>query len=429
MSELQQDSLAELPNGVRVVTLPMPRLHTAAVSVFVRSGSAHESRAQSGIGHVIEHMVFKGTDDGHTPRDARRINLDAERLGAEVNAHTDKDHTAFHMRGLAADVPAFVLMLGELVRHPSFPAQELEPEREVLLQEFAETEDDPMAIAFQLFDKACFGLHPVAQPVIGSRRNIERFTRDDLAGHVARLYSGANIVVAAAGAVQADAVQQAAQAAFGGAQRGTPNRVADAAWVGGTRARRLAGSSQAHLVLGFPIPPLSAHDATATVAAAVLGEGMSSPLMDQVREQRGLAYYTACSADVLDVCGQFVIEASTAPDKLDELLRVVAQLLRQHAGRVDPVDLDRARQQLAVRCARDQDRPMRRLEDAAMQVFVHGRLRDPAEELARLQAVSAGEVSALFARMLAAPPALAATGRLGRATAEHLRQAWAAAVA
>jgi predicted Zn-dependent peptidase len=425
----QQDSLVELPNGVRVVTLPMPQLQTAAVSIFVRSGSVHESRSLSGIGHVIEHMVFKGTDDGTMSRDARRINLDAERLGAEVNAHTDKDHTAFHMRGLAADVPAFVRMLGELVLHPSFPAHELEHEREVLLQEFAETEDDPMAIAFQLFDKACFGLHPAAQPVIGSRRNIERFTRDDLAGHVKRQYSGANIVVAAAGAVDPAAVQREAEALFGQVPRGAPNGTTTAAWIGGTRARRLAGSSQAHVVLGFPIPTLAAQDPASVVAAAVLGEGMSSPLMDQVREQRGLAYYTACSADVLDICGQFVIEASTAPDKLDEFLRVAAQLLRQHAGRVDPVDLDRARHQLAVRCARDHDRPMRRLEDAAMEVFVHGRLRAPTAWLARLQAVTADEVSAVFRRMLEATPSLAVTGKLGRATSEHLRDAVAAALA
>ena len=165
------------------------------------------------------------------------------------------------------------------------------------------------------------------------------------------------------------------------------------------------------------------------VAAAVLGEGMSSPLMDQVREQRGLAYYTACSADVLDICGQFVIEASTAPDKLDEFLRVATQLLRQHAERVDPVDLDRARHQLAVRCARDHDRPMRRLEDAAMEVFVHGRLRAPTAWLARLQAVTADEVSAVFQRMLHATPSLAVTGKLGRATSEHLRDAVAAALA
>ena len=118
-----------LSNGVRVIAMPMPHLHTAAVSVFVRTGSAHESAAQSGISHVIEHMAFKGTAE----RDVRRINLDAERLGAEVNAHTDKDHTAYQMRGLAAHAGDFVRMLGDIVLASTFPEAELERERQVLL--------------------------------------------------------------------------------------------------------------------------------------------------------------------------------------------------------------------------------------------------------------------------------------------------------
>ncbi|NDG43062.1 MAG: insulinase family protein, partial [Betaproteobacteria bacterium] len=169
-----------LANGVRVVTIAIPQVQTASVSVFVRSGSGHERQALNGIGHVIEHMVFKGT----AQRDAKRLNLDAERLGAEVNAHTDKDHTAFHMRGLAGDAPLFVRMLGDLVQHATFPESEFEREREVLLHEFTEDEDDPMASAYKLFDRACFGLHPLAQPVIGVRRNIERFSRTDLVAHL-----------------------------------------------------------------------------------------------------------------------------------------------------------------------------------------------------------------------------------------------------
>jgi predicted Zn-dependent peptidase len=101
-----------LANGVRVVTIAMPQLQTASVSVFVRSGSGHERQALNGIGHVIEHMVFKGT----VQRDAKRLNLDAERLGAEVNAHTDKDHTAFHMRGLAGVPVSFEVYVGAIGR-------------------------------------------------------------------------------------------------------------------------------------------------------------------------------------------------------------------------------------------------------------------------------------------------------------------------
>ena len=411
--------LHTLANGVRVVALPMPHLHTASVSVFVRSGSAHESRRRNGIGHVVEHMVFKGT----AQRSSHQINLDAERLGAEVNAHTDKDHSAFHMRGLASHAPLFVAMLADLVQRPTFPADELERERQVLLQEVAEVDDDPMATAYKLFDGACYGLHPLAQPVIGSRANIEGFTRGDLAAWVQQQYTGANMLVAAAGGIDPDAVMRSAEQACAGLRPGHVNAVAAAAFVGGLRSRRVAGSSQAHVVLGFPIPALADDDPVAEVAAALLGEGMSSPLLAELRERRALAYHAACAADVLAAGGQFVIEASVAPDKLDELLRALAALLQAQAQATTAVDMERAHNQLAVRRLRAFESPGRRLEDAALDWFALGRVRSHAERAARVQAVTAEQVRALFERLWAGPLALAITGRVGAAALDKARVA------
>ena len=316
--------VATLANGVRIALLPLPHLATACASVFVRSGSAHEPRALAGIGHVIEHMAFKGT----ATRDAHRINLDAERLGAEVLAHTDKDHTAFQMRGLAGHAPDFVAMLADIVRTPTFPADELERERQVLLHEFAEVEDDPMDAAYRLFDHACFGLHPAAQPVIGTRACIERISRADLLDFVRRQYSGANVVVGVAGAVDADAVLRAAEAGFGDMPAGSAHRLAAPVYRGDVRAQALAGSSQAHVLVGGALPPLAAGDDTGSLAAAVLGEGMSSPLLQRLREQRPLAYHATCAADVLDISGQLVIEASTAPAMLEDCVREIALLTK-----------------------------------------------------------------------------------------------------
>jgi len=409
--------LATLPNGVRVLAFEQPHLASGNVSVFVRSGSAHESARSSGIGHVVEHMVFKGTAE----RDRRRINLEAERLGAEVNAHTDKDHTAFHMRGLAPHAPLFVRMLGDLVRNPTFPADELERERQVLLAEFAEDEDDAMSTAFKLFDRACFGLHPFARSVIGSRRNIERFSRDDLAAHVQRQYTGANVIVAAAGPFAPETIVDAARAAFAGLPRGEPHSVAPAAYAGGLASRHVAGTGQAHLVLGGAIAPLASDDVASIVAAAVLGEGMSSPLMECLREERGLVYYAACSADVYDPAGQFVVEASMAPDKLDECLREALCLVERHTRSVDAVDLERARHQILVRHLRAQERPSQLLEDAALDLFALGRVRTRAERAVRIEAVTSEAVRAAFARLLGAGLTVAVAGQVGRGVRDRLR--------
>lgn len=415
--------ITRLPNGVRIVTIRMPHVHTASIGVFVRSGSAHESKLDNGISHFVEHMVFKGT----LMRDARRINLDAERLGAEVNAHTDKDHTGYTMHGRPADVPQLVEMLADLVRHPTFPAEELERERQVLLHECTEDEDDPLSTAFKLFDKACWGTHALAQSVIGPRRNIERFGRDALVDYLRRQYTGANVVVGAAGDIDVPAFEAAVEAAFGTMDAGHENLVAAPVYAGGVATKRLSGSSQAHLVLGFPLPGLAVQDPAGVLAAAVFGEGMSSPLMDRIREQRGLAYYTACSADVLDVAGQFVVEASTSPEQIDELLAETLALLKAQAAHVGDEDLERAKAQLAVRRLRAHERPYRRLEDAVLDLYATGTVCDTRTWCSRIDAVPAETVRAAFARMLAAGPTVALSGELPRAAGERVRSRLAAA--
>jgi predicted Zn-dependent peptidase len=409
-------AVATLDNGVRVVVFRLPHLATAAVSVFVRSGSQHESARLNGISHFIEHMAFKGTRS----RDCQQINLDAERLGAEVNAHTDKDHTAFHMRGLADDAGAFLRMLGDIVRQSTFPEAELERERQVLLHEYAEDEDDAMATAFRLFDEACYGKHAVARPVIGSRANIRRFTRSELVGYVKQQYIGANTIVGVAGRVDPDQVVAAAQTAFGAMPRGGDNLIAAPNYIGGIRARRLPGCSLAHVVLGFPIPALPGEHHAFVVAAALFGEGMSSPLLDQLRERRGLVYHADCSADVRDLYGQFVIEASTMPEHVDEYFVEVTRLLREHVEATDPVGLERARNQIVVRSLCAQEVPEQRLELAALDLFALGRVRSREELLAGIGAVSQVQVREAFAQMLDAGAAVALAGKIAKGEEERI---------
>jgi predicted Zn-dependent peptidase len=406
-----------LANGVRVVGIRAPHLDSASVSVFVRTGSRNETARQAGISHFVEHMAFKGTHE----RDCRQINLDAERLGAEVNAHTDKDHTAYHMLGRARDAPAFVRMLGDIVRNSSFPEAEIERERQVILQEYIEDEDDPLSTAFKLFDSACYAAHPLARPVIGTRAGIERLARADLLDYVGRQYSGANVVVGIAGNIDPQAMLGEVDAAFGSMPAGHENRVEAPVYIGGARTRRVAGSSQSHVVLGYPTPTLKEDYHASVLAAAVFGEGMSSPLMHELRERRGLVYYAACSADVNDLCGQFVVEASTTPEHLDEFLTELGRLLLGHADAVDAEALERARNQIAVRRLREQERGFRRLEDAALDLYVYGRVRSNDELQAQIESVSAQQVRDAFERMLARGAAVALAGKVPAGSREKLQ--------
>ena len=411
-------TVATLANGVRVVAIRLPHLHSVNVSVFVRTGSSHEPRRLNGISHFVEHMAFKGTH----ARTCQQINLDAERLGADVNAHTDKDHTAYHMRGMAGDATRFIAMLGDIVQHSSFPESELERERQVILHELTEDEEDVLSIADKLFDKLCYGAHPLAQPVIGSRLTVQRITRDELLGYVGQQYSGANVVVGIAGNVDVAEVVAAAEAAFAAMPAGAQNRVEAPLYTGGVASKVQAGYSQTHVVFGYPVASLREDYHAAVVAAALFGEGMSSPLMDEIRERRGLVYYASCSADIGELSGQFVIEASTSPEQLDEFLVEVKRLLADQAASIRPDDLERARKQIAVRTLRNEERPSRRLEDAALDLFVHGRVRSRAELMARALDVSSESVRQVFARLLATPAAVAIAGRVKRGASERARE-------
>jgi predicted Zn-dependent peptidase len=148
---------------------------------------------------------------------------------------------------------------------------------------------------------------------------------------------------------------------------------------------------------------------------------MSSPLLDQIRERRGLVYHAACSADVMELTGQLVIEASTGPEHLEAFFTEVMRLLLAHTRHIDAVDLERARNQITVRSLRAHERAVQRLEAAVIDLFVHGRVRSRAEWMARVDAVQAADVRDAFEHMLAASAAVAMAGKFGQHVAERVR--------
>src|SRR6476620_10060295 len=188
-------TLHTLANGVRLLAIPMPHVQSASVGVFVRVGSRDETPITNGIGHVLEHMAFKGT----ATRSVQAINLDAERLGADVNAFTGKDTTGYFMTGLGRHAEQLLRMTADIVLNSTFPDSELQRELEVIRQEAIEYDEDPEEKSSELLDRAIWGEHPMGMPVIGTVENIERFTRDDLIAHVKSHYVADNTVVAAAG--------------------------------------------------------------------------------------------------------------------------------------------------------------------------------------------------------------------------------------
>jgi predicted Zn-dependent peptidase len=417
--------LRTLANGVRLLAIPMPHVQSASVGVFLRVGSRDETPESNGISHVLEHMAFKGT----STRTVQQINLDAERLGADVNAFTSKNMTGYFMTGLGRHAEQFLRMTADIVLDSTFPEQELKRELEVIRQEAIEYEEDPEESSSELLDRAIWGDHPMGMPVIGTVKNIEGFTRQDLVAHVRSHYVAENTIVAAAGNFDVQALLALAAELFAGMRAcGDEARpVTPARYVGSATARRFTQVSQVFLNMGYPLAPDSAGEIpqqrwrlAASLAANVFGGGMSAPFVDTIREQMGLAYTAHSTMESGDVWGSFVVHAVTTPDKLDALMSATGGLLRAHATNIDPVHLERAKNQLTVSRVRASERTYATMEQAVEELFASGAVVPTADAVAMIDSIGAEEVRLVFERMLRHPLALAITGKA--ASAKSARQ-------
>jgi len=410
--------LRTLPNGVRLLALPMPHVRSVSVGVFLRVGSRDETPATNGISHVLEHMAFKGT----TTRSVQAINLDAERLGADVNAYTGKDSTGYFMTGLGEHALQLLGMTADIVLHGTFPEAELQRELEVIRQEAIEYDEDPDDSANDLLDRAIWGTHPMGMPVIGTVDNIEGFTRDDLVRHVQQHYVAGNTVVVAAGHFDVGAWMRLAEDLFtampASAHNGGSQPPAPAAYAGQAVARRFTQVSQVFLNIAYPLMPTGPDGMpsqrlrlTAALAANMFGGGMSAPLVDTVRERLGLAYTADANLDSGDNWLNFVVHAVTTPDKIEALVQATGALLQAQTASIDPVHLERAKNQLTVSCVRASERPFAMMERAVEELWASGGVTLLGETTALIDDIRSEEVRDVFARMLAHPPALSITGK------------------
>jgi predicted Zn-dependent peptidase len=410
--------LRTLPNGVRLLAVPVSHVQSASVGVFLRVGSRDETPASNGISHVLEHMAFKGTHS----RTVQAINLDAERLGADVNAYTSKDTTGYFMTGLGRHADRFLEMIADIVLNSTFPQVELQRELDVIRQEAIEYAEDPEESSGELLDRAAWGEHPMGMPVIGTVENIERFTREDLLAHVKTHYVAGNTVVAAAGHFDVDAFLACAERLFAGmpvkASQPAPAPVPVPAYVGSALGKRFGQVSQVFVNLAYPVVPGPGEQMAqqrwrlaASLATILFGGGMSSPFTDTVRERMGLAYTAQSTSDSGDAWFNFIVHAVTTPDKLQQLLSATGELLRAHTKEIDPVHLERAKNQLAVSRVRSSERSYATMERAVEELFVRGTVTSTDDVIAMIESISADEVRAVFRRMLQHPPALAITGK------------------
>jgi len=403
--------ISRLNNGLIVVTDPMMQLESAAIGVWVNAGARNESESLMGISHMLEHMAFKGTKR----RSARAIAEEIEAVGGFLNAYTSREQTAFHARVLKADVPLALDILADILTEPTFEPDELERERQVVLQEIGQAKDTPDDIIFDYLQTVSYPGQPMGWPILGEEDTVSAFRREDLFAYMAANYRAGNMVMVASGAVRHEEMVRLAKEKLGAVGAGAPNNPQPAHYVGGEM--HLGGDlEQAHIAFAWPgVSNVDPEFYLAQVYVTALGGGMSSRLFQEARERRGLCYSIYAFAHSTKDDGVVGVYTGTGDAEAAEVGAVVAGEMANLAATATEEEVARAKAQLKSSFLMGLERPSARAEMIAGHVFNFGRVLSVEEMTEKLDAVDAAQVRRFGSKVMeSANPSVATLGPAGK---------------
>ncbi len=392
--------ITELPGGVRVVTERVPAVRSVALGFWIGTGSRTESEAQAGLSHLLEHMLFRGTERYRS----EEIDQIFDAMGAELNAATGKEMTSVYARVLDEHLERAFDVMAQMITVPAMDG--LAEEREVVLEEIAMYEDDPQELIFDVLGETIFPDDPLGRATLGRAAVVRSATREQLLAFHAERYFARNVVVAAAGSVEHEAVVAWAADALKIPEPGhsdvdlAPGVPAQTA---GTARFRLRDTEQYHVTVGAPA--LARDDErrfALRVLDSILGGTSSSRLFQAVREQRGLAYAVFTFQSLYRNTGQIGLYVGTRPENLAEVCEVLGgELERIREQPVSAEELERAKDNVKGRIVLALESTGARMDRLGSAVLAGMPILELDETLARIEAVDADAVGSVAAELLA----------------------------
>lgn len=312
-----------LPNGLRVITVPMPVIESATVLVMVGAGSRYETRETSGISHFLEHMAFKGTQKRPS---ALSISTLIDGIGGEFNAFTGKETTGYYVKSLAAHIDLCMDVLSDMLQRSLFDQNEIDKERGVILEELNLYEDTPVRKIGEVYERLLYGDTPMGWDIGGFKDVIKNIQREDFLSYLQRFYSSHNITLVVAGGIDGRQTFELSEKYFGKMSLFDIEKHCKV--VEEQRKPELLirhkKTEQVHLALGVRTVPVDhGHRYPLAVLSAILGGGMSSRLFHEVREKRGLAYYVRTSSDHYQDSGHLTTFSGVDPKRIEEAIQVI----------------------------------------------------------------------------------------------------------
>jgi predicted Zn-dependent peptidase len=397
-----------LPSGIRLVTETMADVRSVAMAYWVGAGSRDEPDELAGASHFLEHLLFKGT----STRSAAAIAESLDEVGGDCNAFTTKEYTTFYVRLLAEHLPLGLDILSEIMWEPALRPSDVDAERTVILDEILMHADEPADLAAEQWQQSLFPGHALGRDTLGTAGTVDALSAEDIRGFFGHHYRPGNMVVSVAGDCTHDAVAADLERRFAGRPGGTaPMREAP-----GPESRALhvvrRPTEQAHVVYG--VRSVSRFDDRRWALAVlnhILGGGLSSRLFQKIREERGLAYSVWSERAAYQDSGSLAVVVGTAPENVDEVLRIVTGELEDLAEHgITDRELAVAKGNLRAEMLLSGEDSGARMSRIGASLLLHGEVKSIDEILARIEAVGPDEVLAQAETLAQAPRTLSAVG-------------------
>ncbi len=397
--------VTELASGLRVASELRPDVHGVALGAWVRVGSRDEAAPVSGVSHLLEHLLFRGTER----HDAMAIAEAFDRFGSDLQAATSREETDLHARVLSEHVPLALDIIGSMVARPGF--HDVEAEREVVLEELALYEDTPDDLVHDVLGELLFPEQAIGRPIAGRAETVGGLDEQALRAHHARHYAGDQVVVAAAGPLEHGRLVALVEEAFDGLARGGSADRPDAVAAAGSRAFVERDLEQTHIAVGGRgIGRTDERRFALAVLDQILGGGASSRLWQEIREQRGLVYSVYSYVTYFQETGQVGLALGTRTENLAEALGVAAAEIHDLAeGRFRDGEVERARDNLKARLLLTMDSTVARMGRLGRHLVSDVPLMEDDEVARRIDAVTEEAVRDLVAELFA-PEALCVAG-------------------
>lgn len=386
-----------LPNGVRIITEEIEYVRSVAIGLWVGAGSRDELEGFQGISHFIEHMFFKGTEH----RTARALAESLEAVGGQLNAFTTKEYTCYYAKVLDEDFDLAIDVLGDMFFHSLFDEQEIEKEKNVVIEEIKMYEDSPDDLIHDIFSERVWNEHPLGKPILGTKESVRALNRDKLMLFCSQHYAPDNLVIAVAGKIKHQDVVAKLADQFGTFQRGG-RRVLEGTPTGQTIEHyQKKDTEQMHILMGVPGLGHDDEDIYAMhIFNNILGGGLSSRLFQIIREQHGLAYSVYSYHSTYVDTGLFAIYAGTSPNNTQEVIQCILQELKEIKQQgITADELARTKAQIKGGLYLGLEAVSSRMSRLGKTELTYNRVLTPEEVIDKLEKVTLEDVSRLIRRL------------------------------